>query len=63
MCGLIAVINKYNNGFTKSQCDAFNDLIYLDALRGMDSTGAFVITNRDDLYMAKNSLWLTLNEE
>jgi hypothetical protein len=55
MCGLVAVINKLSNGFAKEQCDIFNDLLYVSALRGMDSTGAFLVTNENDLHLAKEA--------
>jgi Glutamine amidotransferase domain len=55
MCGIVAVITKHGNGFTKLQCDIFNDLLYIDALRGMDSTGEFLVTNDGDLYLAKEA--------
>jgi hypothetical protein len=45
MCGLVAVINKNVNGFFKEQNDIFSGLLFLDTLRGEDSTGAFVVSN------------------
>lgn len=45
MCGIVAVINKFTNGFTQAQLDAFESLVYIDGLRGMDSTGVIKVSN------------------
>lgn len=55
MCGLIGLINKNSHGFSKDQQNAFNDLLYLDALRGMDSTGVFMVDNVGNLEIAKEA--------
>lgn len=54
MCGIVAVINKYTNGFTDEQLKAFESLLYIDGLRGLDSTGVFAVDNVGDLVVAKN---------
>jgi hypothetical protein len=54
MCGLVGVVNKKTNGFTGFQQDVFTHLLYIDALRGMDSTGVFAVTNEGELHMAKD---------
>lgn len=41
MCGIIGIVSAYNNGFSQPEIDAFNKMLYLDALRGFDSTGVF----------------------
>lgn len=53
MCGLVALVSKKTNGFTVQQQDMFSTLLYLDALRGLDSTGVFSILNNGDLHMVK----------
>lgn len=55
MCGLVGLVNKYQNGFTQQQKDVFGTLLFVDMLRGDDSTGAFVIQNNGDLSMAKDA--------
>lgn len=55
MCGLVGVISKYSNGFTQKQKDIFSTLLFVDTLRGEDSTGAFLVTNKGDLKMIKDS--------
>ena len=39
MCGIVGAISKYNNGFTFYDVSIFEQLLYIDALRGEDSTG------------------------
>lgn len=41
MCGLIAVISKTKNGFSKNQVDMFSQMLHADEVRGMDGTGIF----------------------
>ncbi len=55
MCGLVAVVSKYTNGLSKEQCDIFDLLLFADQLRGMDSTGVFVVDNKDNLDLAKEA--------
>lgn len=54
MCGLVGVVSKSQNGFTQRQKDIFSTLLFIDTLRGDDSTGAFTVKNNGDLLMAKN---------
>ncbi len=55
MCGIVGVINKYTNGFTDIQLKAFESLLYIDGLRGLDSTGIFGVDNSGDLVVAKSA--------
>lgn len=55
MCGLVAVINKMSHGFTKEQCDIFDNLLFLDQLRGMHSTGSFLVDNRNQMQWIKEA--------
>ena len=34
MCGLVGVLYKGSNGFCASDRDIFEDMLYIDALRG-----------------------------
>jgi len=54
MCGLVAILTKSNNGFTKSDKENFSDMLYADAVRGMDSTGAFLVTNLGNVVWGKS---------
>lgn len=56
MCGLVAVITKQPNGFSKDLVDAYNALLYIDSLRGMDSTGSILIENDGDMSWNKEAV-------
>lgn len=53
MCGLVGVLTKHSNGFSNTQKDIFSTLLFIDALRGMDSTGVMTISKNGDLFVAK----------
>lgn len=55
MCGVVAVVNKYRNGFYTQQMDAFTNLLFLDTLRGEDSTGTFLVDNLGNCGIAKST--------
>jgi hypothetical protein len=55
MCGLVGVITKNLNGFNKDQADIFDNLLYIDALRGMDSTGVFLVNKHGEMDLAKEA--------
>lgn len=55
MCGLVAIVTKNHHGFVKDQVDAFDNLLYIDALRGMDSTGVFVVDKDGSMELAKEA--------
>jgi hypothetical protein len=56
MCGLVGLINKNSMGFTRQQQDVFAELLFIDMLRGQDSTGVFVVSNTGDVFGAKDAL-------
>jgi hypothetical protein len=41
MCGIVGFITAKRNGFTSKEADAFQDMLFVDTLRGWDSTGVF----------------------
>lgn len=53
MCGLVAIINKLNNGFSLAGKENFTHMLYADAIRGMDSTGAFLVNNLGNVSWGK----------
>lgn len=55
MCGLVGIITKKTNGFTKEQCEAFSDLLFVDSLRGMDSTGVFLVDKEGNMDLLKEA--------
>lgn len=56
MCGLVAVVTKSQYGFSSEQNEIFSVLLYLDVLRGEDSTGVFVVDNNGNVALAKDAL-------
>lgn len=56
MCGLVSVLSKKHYGFTKKQIDIFSSLLFVDLLRGDDSTGVFVATNKGEVALAKDAV-------
>lgn len=55
MCGLVALVTKNKYGFSGEQKDIFSILLYLDVLRGEDSTGAFVVDGLGNVELAKDA--------
>jgi len=55
MCGLVSVITKHRSGFNTAQKDAMSLLLFIDTLRGEDSTGTFLVTNEGNVHIAKEA--------
>ncbi len=53
MCGIVGLINRNKYGFNKAEIDAFELMLFLDTLRGEDSTGVFLVTNDGNVEIAK----------
>lgn len=51
MCGIVGIVAKTSGGFYKPEADLFDEMLYLDGVRGMDSTGVFSVSfkNRVDV--------------
>jgi predicted glutamine amidotransferase len=56
MCGIVGMISKLKNGFTGDNLSFFHHLLYLNALRGNDSTGVFVVDNIGNVKIAKEAV-------
>ncbi len=54
MCGIVGAIAKYNNGFNTGALAAFTDLLFMDTLRGPDSTGVFLVDKDGDTTLLKD---------
>lgn len=54
MCGIVGVVAAYANGFTTKEAEMFQVMLFLDMLRGADSTGAFVATNKNNVHIRKS---------
>lgn len=56
MCGIVGMISKNGFGFSGNDDDIFQDMLYTDAIRGMDSTGAFVVTKKNQVTIVKQAV-------
>ena len=55
MCGIVGAITKHTNGFTYPDLKIFETLLFLDTLRGEDSTGVFAVNNLGNVGIAKEA--------
>lgn len=55
MCGLVGIISKKQHGFNRGDFDVFQDMLYMDALRGWDSTGCFAINQKGNVNWLKEA--------
>ena len=49
MCGLLGLVIKSSSGANNMEMNCFRDLLYMDALRGMDSTGVASFHSNGDM--------------
>lgn len=56
MCGIVAVISAWTNGFTRNEANLFRDMLYFDTLRGWDSTGVFGVDRLGNLDLLKGAV-------
>lgn len=56
MCGIVGYITKYGNGFSSAEASAFQDMLYVDTMRGWDSTGVFGVDNKGNVELHKDAL-------
>lgn len=56
MCGIVGLVNKGIGGLFSSDVGLFNQLLYIDALRGEDSTGAIGYMNNGDMLVIKDAV-------
>lgn len=56
MCGIVGIIGAYQNGFCSDEQDMFRDMLFLDTLRGWDSTGVFLVSNVGNVSMRKKAV-------
>lgn len=53
MCGLVSVISSSDNGFRQGERETFESMLFLNQLRGSDSTGIFSVDNDGKLDWVK----------
>lgn len=55
MCGLVGIITKSKYGFQKLEQRMFYQMLYADALRGVDATGVITVSNNGDFGTMKEA--------
>lgn len=55
MCGIVGAITGFKNGFSSTEADVFETMLFLDTFRGWDSTGVYGVTNENDVFIAKEA--------
>lgn len=53
MCGIVGSICKVNHGFDREDLTWFQQALLVDTLRGLDSTGLFMVDNDQEVKWAK----------
>jgi glucosamine 6-phosphate synthetase-like amidotransferase/phosphosugar isomerase protein len=55
MCGIVGLASGFTNGFSVKEADVFMDMLYIDAMRGMDSTGVFGVDKHGNVGIHKEA--------
>lgn len=55
MCGIVGLVSSCSNGLTNTEMGLFSDMLFLDTVRGFDSTGVFGITNQKNVTIHKEA--------
>ncbi len=55
MCGLIGMIAKSKSGFWGVDKEVFTQMLYADAVRGKDATGAFAVNKEGNVHWLKQA--------
>ena len=55
MCGLVGMVFNTTNGCISSDAQAFEELLYVNALRGEDSTGVAAFFNNGEMHIIKDA--------
>jgi len=66
MCGLVGIIGKFSSGFLERDVKAFEDMLYVDVLRGEDATGLCAVNNKSGATVLKaacDASWFTYDNE
>jgi hypothetical protein len=56
MCGLVCVVSKSKYGMAAQDVRAFELMLFMDTLRGEDSTGVFLVDNIGNVMIAKEAV-------
>lgn len=66
MCGLVGLIHNTNNGFNSKDLDVFEQMLYVDALRGDDATGVACVNTDEGAVVFKQAsdpVWFLYDKE
>jgi len=66
MCGLVGLIHHTLNGFNSKDVEAFEEMIYVDAVRGEDATGIACVTTEQGAQIfkeASHAAWFVYDKE
>lgn len=66
MCGIVGMVLKTQSGGNQADVALFSDLLYMDALRGFDSTGVACFHNNGDMRILKEAVeasWFLQTDE
>jgi len=66
MCGLVGLIHNTNFGFNSKDVEIFEQMLYIDALRGEDATGVACVNTLQGAVVYKeavHSAWFTYDKE
>jgi hypothetical protein len=55
MCGVVGIATSCQSGFRQDEVSAFNDLIFLDTMRGYDSTGVMGMDKHGNVVVHKEA--------
>lgn len=56
MCGIVGVVSNCANGFSVKEMAVFSQLLFLDTIRGFDSTGVFGVDNNKNVVIHKDAV-------
>jgi hypothetical protein len=55
MCGIVGIATNFTNGFNYKETDALRDMLFIDTLRGLDSTGVFGVDKHSNVEILKEA--------
>lgn len=56
MCGIVGIVSNHSNGFSHKETALFAQLLFLDTVRGFDSTGVFGVHNNRNVVVHKDAV-------
>jgi Glutamine amidotransferase domain len=56
MCGIVGIASGYFNGLSGKEATIFQDMLFLDTLRGWDSTGVFGVDKHSNVKIHKAAM-------